>query len=112
MSKGRQSRAAISLRWRQSRAGSCRGQKDGSAGYSGGYSGACDREPSSGPGTMSQAPPPKGESSEPAKQRSPTLSGFIRAVVKAVHRLDLILCNKTAYQEGFKPENISLRNKL
>ncbi|XP_025853088.1 nonsense-mediated mRNA decay factor SMG5 isoform X3 [Vulpes vulpes] len=35
-----------------------------------------------------------------------------RAVVEAVHRLDLILCNKTAYQEVFKPENISLRNKL
>lgn len=34
-----------------------------------------------------------------------------RAVVEAVHRLDLILCNKTAYQEVFKPENISLRNK-
>uniref|UniRef100_A0A8C9JI41 Nonsense-mediated mRNA decay factor n=1 Tax=Panthera tigris altaica TaxID=74533 RepID=A0A8C9JI41_PANTA len=34
------------------------------------------------------------------------------AVVEAVHRLDLILCNKTAYQEVFKPENISLRNKL
>ncbi|ELW59858.1 Protein SMG5 [Tupaia chinensis] len=37
---------------------------------------------------------------------------FQRAVVEAVHRLDLILCNKTAYQEVFKPENISLRNKL
>ncbi|EGW07060.1 Protein SMG5, partial [Cricetulus griseus] len=35
-----------------------------------------------------------------------------RAVVEAVHRLDLILCNKTAYQEVFKPENVSLRNKL
>ncbi|XP_038959682.1 nonsense-mediated mRNA decay factor SMG5 isoform X2 [Rattus norvegicus] len=34
------------------------------------------------------------------------------AVVEAVHRLDLILCNKTAYQEVFKPENVSLRNKL
>nr|XP_006113976.1 protein SMG5 isoform X3 [Pelodiscus sinensis] len=38
------------------------------------------------------------------------LSG--RAVVEAVHRLDLILGNKAAYQEVFKPENISLRNKL
>uniref|UniRef100_A0A452UVZ4 Nonsense-mediated mRNA decay factor n=1 Tax=Ursus maritimus TaxID=29073 RepID=A0A452UVZ4_URSMA len=36
----------------------------------------------------------------------------VLAVVEAVHRLDLILCNKTAYQEVFKPENISLRNKL
>ncbi|XP_044305073.1 protein SMG5 isoform X2 [Varanus komodoensis] len=35
-----------------------------------------------------------------------------RAVVEAVHRLDLILGNKPAYQEVFKPENISLRNKL
>lgn len=35
-----------------------------------------------------------------------------RAVVEAVHRLDLILGNKAAYQEIFKPENISLRNKL
>nr|XP_033779748.1 protein SMG5 [Geotrypetes seraphini] len=35
-----------------------------------------------------------------------------RAVVEAVHRVDLILSNKTAYQEVFKPENISLRNKL
>ncbi|TKC39458.1 hypothetical protein EI555_015715 [Monodon monoceros] len=62
---------------------------------------------------MSQgSPPAKRESSEPAKQRSPTLSSFIRAVVKAVHRLDLILCNKTAYQKVFKPENISPRSKL
>ncbi|NXC11502.1 SMG5 protein, partial [Orthonyx spaldingii] len=35
-----------------------------------------------------------------------------RAVVEAVHRLDLILVNKAAYQDVFKPENISLRNKL
>ncbi|XP_030042790.1 nonsense-mediated mRNA decay factor SMG5 [Microcaecilia unicolor] len=35
-----------------------------------------------------------------------------RSVVEAVHRVDLILSNKTAYQEVFKPENISLRNKL
>ncbi|CAH2327213.1 SMG5 [Pelobates cultripes] len=34
------------------------------------------------------------------------------AVVETVHRLDLIISNKTAYQEVFKPENISLRNKL
>lgn len=34
-----------------------------------------------------------------------------RAVVDAVHRLDLILCNKTAYQDVFKAESISLRNK-
>ncbi|KAM9294609.1 nonsense-mediated mRNA decay factor SMG5 [Gastrophryne carolinensis] len=35
-----------------------------------------------------------------------------RAVVETVHRLDLIITNKTAYQDVFKPENISLRNKL
>ncbi|XP_056401128.1 nonsense-mediated mRNA decay factor SMG5 isoform X2 [Hyla sarda] len=35
-----------------------------------------------------------------------------RAVVETVHRLDLIISNKTAYQEVFKPENINLRNKL
>ncbi|XP_075048837.1 nonsense-mediated mRNA decay factor SMG5 isoform X2 [Mixophyes fleayi] len=35
-----------------------------------------------------------------------------RTVVETVHRLDLIISNKTAYQEVFKPENISLRNKL
>ncbi|XP_071970707.1 nonsense-mediated mRNA decay factor SMG5 isoform X3 [Engystomops pustulosus] len=35
-----------------------------------------------------------------------------RAVVETVHRLDLIISNKTAYQDVFKPENISLRNKL
>ncbi|XP_064416640.1 nonsense-mediated mRNA decay factor SMG5 isoform X2 [Latimeria chalumnae] len=35
-----------------------------------------------------------------------------RAVVEAVHKLDVIISNKTAYREVFKPENISLRNKL
>ncbi|KAG8432059.1 hypothetical protein GDO86_019524 [Hymenochirus boettgeri] len=35
-----------------------------------------------------------------------------RAVVETVHRLDLFISNKSAYQEVFKPENISLRNKL
>ncbi|XP_078393444.1 nonsense-mediated mRNA decay factor SMG5, partial [Cetorhinus maximus] len=35
-----------------------------------------------------------------------------RAVVEAVHRLDVIVGNKMAYREVFKPENISLRNKL
>ncbi|OCT69448.1 protein SMG5 [Xenopus laevis] len=35
-----------------------------------------------------------------------------RAVVETVHRLDLIISNKSAYQDVFKPENISLRNKL
>uniref|UniRef100_A0A8C3DEQ0 Nonsense-mediated mRNA decay factor n=1 Tax=Corvus moneduloides TaxID=1196302 RepID=A0A8C3DEQ0_CORMO len=37
---------------------------------------------------------------------------LVLAVVEAVHRLDLILGNKAAYQDVFKPENISLRNKL
>ncbi|XP_025770953.1 protein SMG5 [Puma concolor] len=59
---------------------------------------------------MSQGPPP-GESSEPEAKVLHT-KRLYRAVVEAVHRLDLILCNKTAYQEVFKPENISLRNKL
>uniref|UniRef100_A0A452UVB5 Nonsense-mediated mRNA decay factor n=1 Tax=Ursus maritimus TaxID=29073 RepID=A0A452UVB5_URSMA len=53
----------------------------------------------------------------PGELRGPRAKGCLpvfpsRAVVEAVHRLDLILCNKTAYQEVFKPENISLRNKL
>ncbi|XP_075763544.1 nonsense-mediated mRNA decay factor SMG5 isoform X1 [Pelodiscus sinensis] len=47
-------------------------------------------------------------SGTPARAASPKP----RAVVEAVHRLDLILGNKAAYQEVFKPENISLRNKL
>ncbi|XP_022346915.1 protein SMG5 isoform X2 [Enhydra lutris kenyoni] len=59
---------------------------------------------------MSQGPP-SGESSEPEAKVLHT-KRLYRAVVEAVHRLDLILCNKTAYQEVFKPENISLRNKL
>ncbi|XP_021568494.1 protein SMG5 isoform X3 [Carlito syrichta] len=59
---------------------------------------------------MSQGPP-AGESSEPEAKVLHT-KRLYRAVVEAVHRLDLILCNKTAYQEVFKPENISLRNKL
>ncbi|EDL15301.1 mCG8836, isoform CRA_b [Mus musculus] len=59
---------------------------------------------------MSQGPPP-GESSEPEAKVLHT-KRLYRAVVEAVHRLDLILCNKAAYQEVFKPENVSLRNKL
>ncbi|MGH0121365.1 UNVERIFIED_CONTAM: hypothetical protein FKN15_033008, partial [Acipenser sinensis] len=34
------------------------------------------------------------------------------AVVESVHKLDLIISNKSSYREVFKPENISLRNKL
>ncbi|XP_036298277.1 protein SMG5 isoform X5 [Pipistrellus kuhlii] len=59
---------------------------------------------------MSQGPA-AGESSEPEAKVLHT-KRLYRAVVEAVHRLDLILCNKTAYQEVFKPENVSLRNKL
>ncbi|XP_066218293.1 nonsense-mediated mRNA decay factor SMG5 isoform X1 [Saccopteryx leptura] len=59
---------------------------------------------------MSQGPA-TGESSEPDAKVLHT-KRLYRAVVEAVHRLDLILCNKTAYQEVFKPENVSLRNKL
>lgn len=72
--------------------------------------GACDQEVLPGPGTMSQGPPPV-ESGEPEAKVLHT-KRLYRAVVEAVHRLDLILCNKTAYQEVFKPENVSLRNKL
>uniref|UniRef100_A0A8C9TUR5 Nonsense-mediated mRNA decay factor n=1 Tax=Scleropages formosus TaxID=113540 RepID=A0A8C9TUR5_SCLFO len=34
------------------------------------------------------------------------------AVVESVHKLDAIISNKSSYREVFKPENISLRNKL
>ncbi|KAM9514950.1 nonsense-mediated mRNA decay factor SMG5 [Guaruba guarouba] len=52
-----------------------------------------------------------GEGGEPEAKVLHT-KRLYRAVVEAVHRLDLILGNKAAYQEVFKPENISLRNKL
>ncbi|XP_039608358.1 protein SMG5 [Polypterus senegalus] len=35
-----------------------------------------------------------------------------RSVVESVHKLDVIIANKSSYREVFKPENISLRNKL
>uniref|UniRef100_A0A8C3AFU1 Nonsense-mediated mRNA decay factor n=1 Tax=Cyclopterus lumpus TaxID=8103 RepID=A0A8C3AFU1_CYCLU len=35
-----------------------------------------------------------------------------RAVVESVHKLDVIIGGKASYREVFKPENISLRNKL
>uniref|UniRef100_A0A4W5PCK0 Nonsense-mediated mRNA decay factor n=1 Tax=Hucho hucho TaxID=62062 RepID=A0A4W5PCK0_9TELE len=35
-----------------------------------------------------------------------------RAVVESVHKLDVIIGCKSSYREVFKPENISLRNKL
>uniref|UniRef100_A0A8C9YIA6 Nonsense-mediated mRNA decay factor n=1 Tax=Sander lucioperca TaxID=283035 RepID=A0A8C9YIA6_SANLU len=35
-----------------------------------------------------------------------------RAVVESVHKLDVIIASKASYREVFKPENISLRNKL
>uniref|UniRef100_W5MP89 Nonsense-mediated mRNA decay factor n=1 Tax=Lepisosteus oculatus TaxID=7918 RepID=W5MP89_LEPOC len=35
-----------------------------------------------------------------------------RAVVECVHKLDIIVHSKSSYREVFKPENISLRNKL
>ncbi|KAL6032682.1 hypothetical protein STEG23_025046 [Scotinomys teguina] len=63
---------------------------------------------------MSQGPPPADQKPGPPHQAALPLKStrFFWAVVEAVHRLDLILCNKTAYQEVFKPENVSLRNKL
>ncbi|XP_059574762.1 nonsense-mediated mRNA decay factor SMG5 [Alligator mississippiensis] len=60
---------------------------------------------------MSQGSGAPGESGEPEAKVLHT-KRLYRAVVEAVHRLDLILGNKAAYQEVFKPENISLRNKL
>ncbi|KAM9368492.1 nonsense-mediated mRNA decay factor SMG5 isoform 2-T2 [Phaethornis superciliosus] len=60
---------------------------------------------------MSQGGGAGGESGEPEAKVLHT-KRLYRAVVEAVHRLDLILGNKAAYQEVFKPENISLRNKL
>ncbi|XP_075580446.1 nonsense-mediated mRNA decay factor SMG5 isoform X4 [Pelecanus crispus] len=60
---------------------------------------------------MSQGGGASGESGEPEAKVLHT-KRLYRAVVEAVHRLDLILGNKAAYQEVFKPENISLRNKL
>ncbi|XP_046892958.1 protein SMG5 [Hypomesus transpacificus] len=35
-----------------------------------------------------------------------------RAVVESVHKLDVIIGSKASHREVFKPENISLRNKL
>ncbi|XP_041253149.1 protein SMG5 isoform X2 [Onychostruthus taczanowskii] len=60
---------------------------------------------------MSQGGGAAGESGEPEAKVLHT-KRLYRAVVEAVHRLDLILGNKAAYQDVFKPENISLRNKL
>lgn len=60
---------------------------------------------------MSQGGGTGSESGEPEAKVLHT-KRLYRAVVEAVHRLDLILGNKAAYQEVFKPENISLRNKL
>ncbi|XP_033375626.1 protein SMG5 isoform X3 [Parus major] len=60
---------------------------------------------------MSQSGGAAGESGEPEAKVLHT-KRLYRAVVEAVHRLDLILGNKAAYQDVFKPENISLRNKL
>uniref|UniRef100_A0A8C4TXL4 Nonsense-mediated mRNA decay factor n=1 Tax=Falco tinnunculus TaxID=100819 RepID=A0A8C4TXL4_FALTI len=60
--------------------------------------------------TRCGVPPPGGESWPAILKLLSVLP--CRAVVEAVHRLDLILGNKAAYQEVFKPENISLRNKL
>ncbi|XP_060538507.1 nonsense-mediated mRNA decay factor SMG5 [Pantherophis guttatus] len=60
---------------------------------------------------MSQGSGSGGGGGEPEAKALHT-KRLYRAVVEAVHRLDLILGNKAAYQEVFKPENISLRNKL
>ncbi|MGH0172562.1 UNVERIFIED_CONTAM: hypothetical protein FKN15_065065 [Acipenser sinensis] len=52
-----------------------------------------------------------GQDSEPEAKVLHT-KRLYRAVVESVHKLDLIISNKSSYREVFKPENISLRNKL
>ncbi|XP_058863332.1 nonsense-mediated mRNA decay factor SMG5-like [Acipenser ruthenus] len=52
-----------------------------------------------------------GQDSEPEAKVLHT-KRLYRAVVESVHKLDLIIGNKSSYREVFKPENISLRNKL
>uniref|UniRef100_A0A6Q2WTP3 Nonsense-mediated mRNA decay factor n=1 Tax=Esox lucius TaxID=8010 RepID=A0A6Q2WTP3_ESOLU len=53
---------------------------------------------------------PRGQ--KPLKSAIIILSQLLRAVVESVHKLDVIIGSKSSYREVFKPENISLRNKL
>ncbi|KAJ8398378.1 hypothetical protein AAFF_G00426330 [Aldrovandia affinis] len=52
-----------------------------------------------------------GQDSEP-EAKVLHIKRLYRAVVESVHKLDVIISNKSSYREVFKPENISLRNKL
>lgn len=57
-------------------------------------------------------PDPDGETEGESDAKLLHTKRLYRAVVEAVHRLDAIVSNKMAYREVFKPENISLRNRL
>uniref|UniRef100_A0A669DEG9 Nonsense-mediated mRNA decay factor n=1 Tax=Oreochromis niloticus TaxID=8128 RepID=A0A669DEG9_ORENI len=52
-----------------------------------------------------------GQDSEP-EAKVLLIKRLYRAVVETVHKLDVIIGSKSSYREVFKPENISLRNKL
>uniref|UniRef100_A0AAR2K0H3 Nonsense-mediated mRNA decay factor n=1 Tax=Pygocentrus nattereri TaxID=42514 RepID=A0AAR2K0H3_PYGNA len=52
-----------------------------------------------------------GQDSEP-EAKVLHIKRLYRAVVESVHKLDVIIGSKSSYREVFKPENISLRNKL
>ncbi|KAF4076133.1 hypothetical protein AMELA_G00226810 [Ameiurus melas] len=52
-----------------------------------------------------------GQDSEP-EAKILHIKRLYRAVVESVHKLDVIIGSKSSYREVFKPENISLRNKL
>ncbi|XP_034465907.1 protein SMG5 [Hippoglossus hippoglossus] len=52
-----------------------------------------------------------GQDSEP-EAKVLLIKRLYRAVVESVHKLDVIIGSKASYREVFKPENISLRNKL
>ncbi|XP_062394729.1 nonsense-mediated mRNA decay factor SMG5 [Sardina pilchardus] len=52
-----------------------------------------------------------GQDSEP-EAKVLHIKRLYRAVVESVHKLDVIIGGKSSYREVFKPENISLRNKL
>uniref|UniRef100_A0A3Q1IVT9 Nonsense-mediated mRNA decay factor n=1 Tax=Anabas testudineus TaxID=64144 RepID=A0A3Q1IVT9_ANATE len=52
-----------------------------------------------------------GQDSEP-EAKVLHIKRLYRAVVESVHKLDVIIGSKASYREVFKPENISLRNKL
>ncbi|XP_066501124.1 nonsense-mediated mRNA decay factor SMG5 [Hoplias malabaricus] len=52
-----------------------------------------------------------GQDSEP-EAKVLHIKRLYRAVVESVHKLDVIISSKSSYREVFKPENISLRNKL